>query len=90
MLLCTLSYIDVFLLYSFALLSPKYVILSVHFIAGSNASSQTQQANTRGGNHTRNTSEPRKRFLASGSSDEDPYSLTPSGSSGSSGKVYIE
>ena len=64
----------------------------MHFIAGSNASSQsqTQQANARGGNHTRNTSEPRKRFLASGSSDEDPYSLTPSGSSGSSGKVYIE
>lgn len=37
-------------------------------------------------NHARHSSEPRKRFLpASGSSDEDPYSLTPSGSSGSSG-----
>ena len=34
----------------------------------------------------RHSSEPRKRFPASGSSDEDPYSLTPSGSSGSSGK----
>ncbi|XP_059086205.1 uncharacterized protein LOC131882930 isoform X2 [Tigriopus californicus] len=34
----------------------------------------------------RHSSEPRKRFVASGSSDEDPYSLTPSGSSGSSGK----
>ena len=34
----------------------------------------------------RHSSEPRKRFFASGSSDEDPYSLTPSGSSGSSGK----
>ncbi len=33
----------------------------------------------------RHSSEPRKRFPASGSSDEDPYSLTPSGSSGSSG-----
>ena len=27
----------------------------------------------------RHSSEPRKRFPASGSSDEDPYSLTPSG-----------
>ena len=34
----------------------------------------------------RHSSEPRKRFPNSGSSDEDPYSLTPSGSSGSSGK----
>ena len=34
----------------------------------------------------RHSSEPRKRFPASGSSDEDPYTLTPSGSSGSSGK----
>merc|ERR1712018_1076600 len=55
---------------------------------GSNVASQThtQQTNVRGPNHARNSSEPRKRFLASGSSDEDPYSLTPSGSSGSSGK----
>lgn len=55
---------------------------------GSNVASQphTKQANGRGPNHVRNSSEPRKRFLASGSSDEDPYSLTPSGSSGSSGK----
>merc|ERR1712038_991719 len=55
---------------------------------GSNVASQghAQQANGRGSNHARNSSEPRKRFLASGSSDEDPYSLTPSGSSGSSGK----
>lgn len=55
---------------------------------GPNVLSQAhpQQANGRGPNHARNSSEPRKRFLASGSSDEDPYSLTPSGSSGSSGK----
>ena len=51
-----------------------------------NAQGRAQQANSRGTN-VRNNSEPRKRFLASGSSDEDPYSLTPSGSSGSSGKV---
>ena len=50
------------------------------------AQGRAQQANSRGAN-LRNNSEPRKRFLASGSSDEDPYSLTPSGSSGSSGKV---
>ncbi|QQP37190.1 AGAP007416PAlike, partial [Caligus rogercresseyi] len=37
-------------------------------------------------NNIKNSSDPRKRFPASGSSDEDPYSLTPSGSSGSSGK----
>ena len=39
----------------------------------------------------RHSSEPRKpRFglPLSGSSDEDPYSLTPSGSSGSSGKGH--
>merc|ERR1739844_868741 len=56
---------------------------------GSNISQplHAQQANGRGPNNVRNnSSEPRKRFLASGSSDEDPYSLTPSGSSGSSGK----
>lgn len=44
----------------------------------------TNGSSTRPG--VRHSSEPRKRFLASGSSDEDPYSLTPSGSSGSSGK----
>ena len=57
---------------------------------GSNISQplHAQQANGRGPNNVRNnSSEPRKRFLASGSSDEDPYSLTPSGSSGSSGKA---
>ena len=51
-----------------------------------NSQGRAQQANGRGAN-IRNNSEPRKKYLASGSSDEDPYSLTPSGSSGSSGKV---
>jgi len=50
-----------------------------------NSQGRAQQANGRGAN-IRNNSEPRKKYLASGSSDEDPYSLTPSGSSGSSGK----
>ena len=65
-----------------------YIILNN--TEGSNISQplHAQQANGRGPNNVRNnSSEPRKRFLASGSSDEDPYSLTPSGSSGSSGKA---
>jgi hypothetical protein len=38
------------------------------------------------GKGTRHSSEPRKVAFFSGSSDEDPYSLTASGSSGSSRK----
>ena len=52
----------------------------------STASSSVPSSSRTGRPGVRHSSEPRKRFLASGSSDEDPYSLTPSGSSGSSGK----
>ena len=52
----------------------------------STASSSVPSSSRAGRPGVRHSSEPRKRFLASGSSDEDPYSLTPSGSSGSSGK----
>ncbi|CAB4065198.1 unnamed protein product [Lepeophtheirus salmonis] len=52
----------------------------------SRASSNDTILNSSNDNNNNKNSDPHKRFPASGSSDEDPYSLTPSGSSGSSGK----
>eukprot|EP00096_Caligus_rogercresseyi_P011849 TRINITY_DN4804_c0_g1_i1.p1 TRINITY_DN4804_c0_g1~~TRINITY_DN4804_c0_g1_i1.p1 ORF type:complete len:481 (-),score=139.90 TRINITY_DN4804_c0_g1_i1:1025-2467(-) len=54
--------------------------------ASSNDAILNSSTSSNNANNIKNSSDPRKRFPASGSSDEDPYSLTPSGSSGSSGK----
>ena len=53
------------------------------FISSSEAAPEVATTKGKG---TRHSSEPRKVAFFSGSSDEDPYSLTASGSSGSSRK----
>ena len=72
------------------LYSPVWVMLinvvALEMLNAKMPQGQQHPQGRTGAGANRHSSEPRKRFVASGSSDEDPYSLTPSGSSGSSGK----